>query len=71
MFIVGLPRSGTTMTEHILAAHSQVFGAGELTLARDDLWSLGTRPPGEHKSRLFRGCRAKHFGDLRNNTSTS
>jgi tetratricopeptide (TPR) repeat protein len=30
VFIVGLPRSGTTLTEQILASHSQVFGAGEL-----------------------------------------
>lgn len=29
VFIVGMPRSGTTLTEQILATHSQVFGAGE------------------------------------------
>jgi tetratricopeptide (TPR) repeat protein len=34
VFIVGLPRSGTSLTEQILASHSRVFGAGELTLAR-------------------------------------
>lgn len=28
--IVGLPRSGTTLVEQILASHPQVFGAGEL-----------------------------------------
>jgi len=33
LFIVGLPRSGTTLLEQILASHSQVFGAGELPLA--------------------------------------
>lgn len=30
VFIVGMPRSGTTLCEQILASHSQVFGAGEL-----------------------------------------
>ena len=31
VFIVGMPRSGTTLIEQILSSHSQVFGAGELT----------------------------------------
>lgn len=30
IFIVGLPRSGTTLTEQIIASHSQVEGANEL-----------------------------------------
>jgi len=30
VFIVGMPRSGTSLTEQILAAHPQVLGAGEL-----------------------------------------
>jgi tetratricopeptide (TPR) repeat protein len=30
IFIVGMPRSGSTLTEQILASHSQVEGAGEL-----------------------------------------
>jgi tetratricopeptide (TPR) repeat protein len=29
IFIVGMPRSGTTLVEQILASHPQVFGAGE------------------------------------------
>jgi tetratricopeptide (TPR) repeat protein len=29
IFIVGLPRSGTTLVEQILSSHPQVFGAGE------------------------------------------
>jgi len=30
VFVVGLPRSGTTLVEQILASHSKVHGAGEL-----------------------------------------
>src|SRR5207248_6560609 len=40
VFIVGLPRSGTTLTEQILASHSQVHGAGELNLARGSFEAL-------------------------------
>ena len=35
VFIVGMPRSGTSLVEQILASHPSVYGAGELTtLAR-------------------------------------
>jgi hypothetical protein len=30
VFIIGMPRSGTSLTEQILASHPQVFGAGEV-----------------------------------------
>ena len=30
VFIVGMPRSGTSLTEQILASHPAVFGAGEV-----------------------------------------
>ena len=35
VFIFGLPRSGTTLLEQILASHSQVFAAGELPYCRE------------------------------------
>jgi hypothetical protein len=30
VFVVGLPRSGTTLVEQVLASHSEIHGAGEL-----------------------------------------
>ena len=40
VFVVGLPRSGTTLIEQILASHGQVFG-GEIQLAQDTMTALG------------------------------
>lgn len=35
VFIIGLPRSGTTLVEQILSSHPQVYGAGELLVIED------------------------------------
>jgi len=32
VYVVGMPRSGTTLVEQILSGHSRIFGAGELGL---------------------------------------
>ncbi len=40
VFIVGMPRSGTTLTEQILARHPQVLGIGERTLAAQSFHAL-------------------------------
>jgi tetratricopeptide (TPR) repeat protein len=39
IFIVGMPRSGTTLVERIISSHSDVYAAGEL----DYIFALGTR----------------------------
>ena len=35
IFIVGLPRSGTTLTHQIISSHSKVYGAGELPVLKN------------------------------------
>jgi tetratricopeptide (TPR) repeat protein len=41
VFIVGMPRSGTTLTEQILAAHPQAHGGGERAALGRLAWRLG------------------------------
>ena len=60
VFVFGLPRSGTTLIEQVLASHSQVFGAGELRLASEHFEALpaamgSAEPPLACLSRLDRG----------------
>jgi tetratricopeptide (TPR) repeat protein len=40
VFIFGMPRSGTTLVEQILASHSQVHGGGELPFGHDNFDAL-------------------------------
>ncbi len=48
VFIVGMPRSGTSLVEQILSSHPDVFGAGELRHIGDAAQSMSaTRQPGK------------------------
>jgi tetratricopeptide (TPR) repeat protein len=40
VFVFGLPRSGTTLIEQVLASHPRIHGAGELRLARSSFTSI-------------------------------
>lgn len=44
IFIVGMPRTGTTLVERILSAHSEVFAAGELQAFPVGVKRLGKTP---------------------------
>lgn len=60
VFIFGLPRSGTSLVEHIVASHSQVYGGGELPFAGQDFQALAdqdqaTAEPAFHHERAIAG----------------
>ena len=40
IFICGMPRSGTTLTEQIIAAHNLVGGAGELVYLQTSIKNI-------------------------------
>jgi tetratricopeptide (TPR) repeat protein len=43
VFVVGMPRSGTTLVEQILASHSKVHGAGEIETFHQAMEKFGLR----------------------------
>lgn len=62
VFIVGMPRSGTTLIEQIVSAHPEVTGAGELSALRQVVDAAGVFPdrlpalahgPGEAAARVL------------------
>jgi hypothetical protein len=73
VFVFGLPRSGTTLIEQILACHSCVFAGGELRLGRQSFESIpadmerNDRPlecvPALDQGTL-RGIAVTHLGEL-------
>jgi tetratricopeptide (TPR) repeat protein len=46
VFIIGMPRSGTSLAEQILASHPQVFGAGEVRFWDEAFGTLEARTGG-------------------------
>lgn len=46
IFIVGMPRSGTSLIEQVLASHPALYGAGELTTLSDLVDKVELLPPG-------------------------
>ncbi len=44
VFILGMPRAGTTLVEQIVASHPQIHGAGELTFFPEQVPALVRRP---------------------------
>ncbi|MDN5781136.1 MAG: sulfotransferase [Luteimonas sp.] len=63
VFVVGMPRSGTTLTEQIISMHSQAHGCGELPDLPLIVKALGNRWPADaaHLDREFLGHEAARY----------
>lgn len=64
LFVCGLPRSGTTLVEQILAAHSAVDGGGELGLMTTVEHDVGGNAPADLDAYLARGGSMDALRDL-------
>lgn len=68
IFIVGMPRSGTTLTEQIICSHPDVQGAGELHFAAKFGLELanGTKEPTDENLEAFRNSYLSSLTSLAN-----
>ncbi|XXK35466.1 tetratricopeptide repeat protein [Rhodobacteraceae bacterium nBUS_22] len=68
IFIIGMPRSGTTLVEQIISNHSRVHGAGELSLIRDlgHNLAVGNIAP---SSEVIKNIREAYFAKITELTS--
>ena len=64
IFIVGLPRSGSTLIEQILASHSQVEGTAELPDVGRVIAGLNSRTPGASYPEALEGLDSNGWGQL-------
>ena len=64
IFIVGMPRSGTSLIEQVLSSHSQIYGAGELDFLPKIIDKLGIKKPADLKS-FFTQIRNSYYDQIK------
>jgi tetratricopeptide (TPR) repeat protein len=68
IFIVGMPRSGSTLTEQIISAHPKVFGAGEIKNLSYAIGAIRLKFPSLPKfPALAEAMKPNHFGTIAKN----
>lgn len=68
VFILGMPRSGTSLVEKILASHPKVYGAGELEFLNSSVNSIQWKKNGLNQDNVQKI--ANHYRDAVNAIST-
>jgi tetratricopeptide (TPR) repeat protein len=63
IFVIGMMRSGTTLTEQILASHPDVAGAGEL-LAVQEIVTARSKKSGKDFPESFEGVTAEELAEM-------
>ena len=69
VFVLGMPRSGTTLVEQILASHSEIHAAGEIGLLGDVINSSHWES-GQISSQQLRSIRERYLYGLAGNVAT-
>ena len=60
IFIVGMPRSGTSLIEQILSTHSKIYGAGELNYFQQIVIKAGLKIPNNNHN-YFEDIRKSYY----------
>ena len=63
IFIVGMPRSGTSLLEQILSTHSKIYGAGELNYLQKIIDKSGLEKPNNLQN-YFNEIRKYYYGQI-------
>ena len=63
IFIVGMPRSGTSLLEQILSSHTEIYGAGELNFLQKIVDNLGLKKP-SNMSEYFQKIREYYYDKI-------
>lgn len=72
VLIVGMPRSGTSLTEQILASHPDVFGAGELRFwGKQEQEHGSAMSSGYHDAALLQDIAARCEAELQHHSATA
>jgi len=67
IFILGMPRSGTTLIEQIISSHSKIFGGGELLYASKFGYPIiKSKPDGRAFDKLINVFRSNYLNSVQN-----